>query len=142
MSPQAIETRQVNDAQVADDLAILNRSLQGEYFGIAAYEAAIGSGLLEDGVVQVAKQFQSDHEQHAGSLIEAIRESGGTPGARKTWEEMAAEFPPPSLSSQEDVLRYAAFRIPFGIFVAPSFRTNFKSRMRKAGIKAGTTEAC
>ena len=96
------------DTQVAEDINILNRSLYGEYFGIAAYQVAIESGLLEDGVRQVARQFQRDHEQHADSLIEKIQECGGVPDGRKTWEEMAAEFPPPALENQEDILRYAA----------------------------------
>ena len=43
------------------DIEILNGSLGGEYFGIAAYDAAIGTGLLEDGVRDVAKSFQADH---------------------------------------------------------------------------------
>ena len=47
------------------DIEILNRSLGGEYFGIAAYQAAMGTGLLEDGVRAVAENFQGDHRQHA-----------------------------------------------------------------------------
>ena len=47
------------------DIEILNSSLGGEYFGFAAYQAAIGTGLLEDGVRAVAEKFQGDHKQHA-----------------------------------------------------------------------------
>ena len=36
------------------DIEILNESLGGEYFGIAAYEAAMGTDLLEEGVRFVA----------------------------------------------------------------------------------------
>ena len=109
MSSITNEAQATIDAKLADDLEVLNRSLSGEYFGIAAYGVAIDSGLLEDGVRQIARQFQSDHEQHANRLIEKIKESGGIPNARKTWEEMAEEFPPPPLKNQEDVLRYAAY---------------------------------
>lgn len=96
------------NVDLSADVAILNRSLAGEYFGVSAYEAAIGSGLLDSGVVDVARQFQTDHQQHAVALIELISELGGTPEAKKTWAEMGAEFPPPPLNTQEDVLRYAA----------------------------------
>lgn len=90
------------------DIEILNESLGGEYFGIAAYQAAIGSGLLEDGVRAVAEKFQGDHRQHADSIREAIVGLGGEAVETKTWEQYAAEFPPPPLKTQEDVLRYAA----------------------------------
>ncbi len=92
----------------AQDIEILNASLDGEYFGIAAYQAAIESGLLEPGVVEVAAKFQGDHKQHAARIQEAIRELGGDPVTTKTWAEYAAAFPPPPLTSQADVLRYAA----------------------------------
>jgi hypothetical protein len=90
------------------DIKILNRSLGGEYFGIAAYDAAMGTGLLEDGVREVAQKFQGDHKQHAQRIREAITGLGGRPIESKTWEEYAAEFPPPKLKTQVDVLRYAA----------------------------------
>jgi ferritin-like protein len=90
------------------DIDILNGSLGGEYFGIAAYEAAMGTGLLEEGVREVAEKFQEDHRQHAQRIREAILGLGGDPIEAKTWEAYASEFPPPPLKSQEDVLRYAA----------------------------------
>ena len=67
-------------SQITDslhDIEILNASLGGEYFGIAAYQAAIGTGLLEDGVVAVAEKFQADHQQHALRIQEAITRLGG-----------------------------------------------------------------
>ena len=90
------------------DVEILNGSLGGEYFGIAAYDAAMGTGLLEDGVREVAKQFQGDHRQHAERIQEAIIDLGGDPVKAKTWEQYASAYPPPPLNSQADVLRYAA----------------------------------
>ena len=109
MSSVAPKTQEPVDSKVAEDIDILQRSLAGEHFGIAAYEAAIGSGLLDDGVRDVARQFQRDHEQHAERLRECIQGAGAVPEPSKTWEEMAAEFPPPALNNQEDVLRYAAY---------------------------------
>lgn len=90
------------------DIEILNGSLGGEYFGIAAYDAALGTGLLEDEVREVAKSFQGDHKQHAQRIAEAIIELGGDPVKAKSWETYASEFPPPPLTSQADILRYAA----------------------------------
>ncbi len=89
------------------DAELLNQSLGGEYFGIAAYEAALGTGLLEEGVSAVAAKFQDDHRQHAERIRQAITGLGGDPIEAKTWEAYASEFPPPSLETQADVLRYA-----------------------------------
>jgi hypothetical protein len=91
-----------------NDVDVLNQALGGEYFGIAAYEAALGTGLLEEGVRDVAVEFQGDHRAHAERLCEAIVARGGTPIEAKGWQAYAAEFPPPPLENQADVLRYAA----------------------------------
>jgi hypothetical protein len=90
------------------DVDVLNEGLQGEYFGITAYDAALGSGLLSDKVAGVARQFQTDHRAHAQAIREAIEQLGGRASAMKTWKEYAAMYPPPKLSSEADVLRYAA----------------------------------
>jgi hypothetical protein len=97
-----------NATEAKNDIEILNRSLEGEYFGIAAYDAAMGTGLLDDGVRVVAEKFQGDHKLHAQRIQETIVSLGGTPVETKTWEQMASEFPPPPLKSQADVLHYAA----------------------------------
>ena len=90
------------------DIDLLNASLGGEYFGIAAYDAAMGSGLLEDGVRAVAQKFQNDHKEHAQRFQTAITKLGGEPVRTKTWDQYASEYPPPPLESQADILRYAA----------------------------------
>lgn len=90
------------------DVDLLNASLGGEYFGIAAYQAAMGTGLLDDGVRAVAQKFQDDHKEHAERFQAAIISLGGDPVRTKTWEQYASEFPPPPLESQADILRYAA----------------------------------
>src|SRR5262249_62034857 len=59
------------------DIDVLNQGLQGEYFGIAAYDAALGSGLISDKVAMVARQFQADHRAHAQAIREAIERLGG-----------------------------------------------------------------
>ena len=90
------------------DVDVLNQGLQGEYFGIAAYDAAMGTGLLSDRVTLVARQFQADHRAHAKAISEAIERLGGRADAPKTWAQYAAMYPPPKLASEADVLRYAA----------------------------------
>ena len=95
-------------AETNNDIEILNASLGGEYFGIAAYQAAMGTGLLEDGVRDVAEKSQGDQKQHAQRIQEAIIGLGGEPVETKSWEQYTSEFPPPPLTSQADILRYAA----------------------------------
>ena len=87
------------------DIDLLNESVAAEYFGVAAYEAAIGSGLLDDGVADVARAFQRDHEIHAEAFADEVRARGGEPVQAKPLAEYAADFPP--LESQADVLNYA-----------------------------------
>lgn len=87
------------------DIDLLNASLAGEYFGVAAYDAAIGSGLLDEGTVGVATAFQADHQAHAERIAELIVERGGVCVTPLAAEEYAAEFPP--LTSAADVIAYA-----------------------------------
>src|SRR5262245_5602804 len=88
------------------DLEFLNQGLNGEYFGIAASDAALGTGLLSSQVVTVAKGFQADHRAHAEATKGAIKHIGAAVAAPKTWEEYAALYPPPRLATEVDVLRY------------------------------------
>ncbi len=94
-----------HDSDIQNDLDLLNRSLSGEFFGIAAYQAALDSGLLEDGVADVAKKFQSDHNGHAELIRGLIEGMGGTPVQPLSAADYAKDYPP--LNSQEDILRYA-----------------------------------
>jgi hypothetical protein len=87
------------------DVDILNEGLAGEHFGIAAYAAALGSGLLEEPVAAVARSFQADHEQHRDLLIEQIERRGGTPVAALEAAEYAQKYPP--LRTVADILAYA-----------------------------------
>ena len=90
------------------DLNLLNEGLQGEYFAITAYDAALGTGLLSAKVTTVAKGFQGDHRAHAQAISEAIERLRGRASAPKTWKAYAAMYPPPKLASETDVLQYAA----------------------------------
>jgi hypothetical protein len=87
------------------DVDVLNEGLAGEFFGVAAYEAAIGSGLLDDGTLEVARAFQADHQAHADKIVELIVERGGTPVQPLAAEVYAEEYPP--LTDAGDVIAYA-----------------------------------
>jgi hypothetical protein len=87
------------------DVDVMNEGLAGEHFGIAAYAAALGSGLLDEAVAAVARSFQADHEHHRDVLVEEIERRGGTPVAALAAAEYAEKYPP--LTSVGDVLAYA-----------------------------------
>ena len=106
--PSASNAHEESTMNETQDVDVLNQGLQGEYFGIAAYDAALGTKLLSDKVAVVARGFQADHRAHAQAIREAIERLGGRADAAKTWAEYAAQYPPPKLASEADVLRYAA----------------------------------
>jgi hypothetical protein len=87
------------------DLELLNDGLAGEHFGIAAYEAALGTGLLDDGTATVARAFQADHEQHRALITKEILARGGTPVVSLDAGDYAKEYPP--LATAADIVAYA-----------------------------------
>jgi hypothetical protein len=92
-------------ANAMSDIDVMNQGLAGEHFGIAAYGAALGSGLLDEQVAGVARAFQSDHEHHRDLLAEQITKRGGTPVTALDAADYAKQYPP--LNTVEDVLAYA-----------------------------------
>ena len=87
------------------DLDLLNQSLAGEHFGIAAYDAALGSGLLNEPTAKVARAFQSDHKRHRDLLTEQIVARDGTPVARRGADDYAKSYPP--LTTADEIVAYA-----------------------------------
>jgi hypothetical protein len=87
------------------DVDLLNESLAGEHLGIAAYEAALGSGLLDEATAKTARAFQSDHVRHAALWTEQIVARGGTPHAALAPEEYAKSYPP--LNTVADIVAFA-----------------------------------
>lgn len=88
------------------DIDILNKGLEAERFAIAAYEIAAGTGLLSEGVIEVAKTFQSHHGQHAHKLHETIISLGGEPVKALPQEEYAKKMPP-GLIEERAIIHYA-----------------------------------
>lgn len=88
------------------DIEILNTALGAEQFAIAAYELAAGTGLLSEGVLQVAKTFQSHHGQHAHKIQETITSLGGEAVKPQSQEEYAKKLPP-GLAEERAIIHYA-----------------------------------
>lgn len=88
------------------EIEILNKGLEAERFAVAAYELAAGTGLLSDGVIEVAKTFQSHHGQHAHKLHETIISLGGDPVRPLSQEEYAKKLPP-GLVDEKTIIHYA-----------------------------------
>lgn len=88
------------------DIEILNQALGAERFAIAAYEIAAGTGLLSEGVIQVAKTFQGHHGQHAHKIHETIVSLGGEPVKPLSQDEYAKQLPP-GLVEEKSIIHYA-----------------------------------
>jgi hypothetical protein len=90
---------------VMSDIDLLNESLGVEHLGIAAYEAALGSGLLDEATANVARAFQSDHARHAAVYAEQVVVRNGTPRVALGPEQYAKSYPP--LKSAADIVAFA-----------------------------------
>lgn len=88
------------------DIEILNKALSAEQFAVAAYELAATTGLLSEGVIQVAKTFMSHHGQHAHKIHETIKSLGGNAVKPLPQDEYAKRLPP-SLIDEKSVIHYA-----------------------------------
>lgn len=88
------------------DIEILNKALSAEQFAVAAYELAANTGLLSEGVIQVAKTFMSHHGQHAHKIHETIKSLGGEAVKPLQQDEYAKRLPS-SLIDEKSVIHYA-----------------------------------
>lgn len=88
------------------DIEILNKALGAEQFAIAAYGLAADFGVLSDGVIEVAKTFQSHHGQHARKIQDTIVSLGGEP-VRALAREAYSQKLPPGLIEEKSIIHYA-----------------------------------
>lgn len=88
------------------DIEILNMALGAEQFAIAAYTLAAGTGLLSEGVIQVARTFMSHHGQHAHKIQETIKSLSGEAVKPLSQEEYAKKLPP-TLVDEKSIIHYA-----------------------------------
>lgn len=93
--------------EVSQDVQILNAAIALEHEGIAAYQIAATSGLLDPAVVDIGVTFQGHHKGHRDALVNAVKTLGGTPVEEHSLEEYAKSLNAASLKNQEDVLRLA-----------------------------------
>jgi rubrerythrin len=96
----AAQAGQATDA----DVQILNTALAAELEAIAAYQLGAESRLLQKPVLDLALTFQGHHKEHADLLAKTVSSLGGKPAVAKA----RYNFPAEQLSSQADVLKFAA----------------------------------
>jgi hypothetical protein len=87
------------------DVEILNSILVVEHLGIAAYDAALGSGLLDGAIAAAGRAFQTDHKQHAEIVSEQILVRDGMPLMPRDASDYAKSFP--SLTTAAEIVAYA-----------------------------------
>ncbi len=87
------------------DLDLLNQNLAGELFAIAAYDAGLGSGLLDEPTAKVARAFQSDHATHRELLTEQVVARDGIAVSPLSADDYAKSYPP--LTTAAEIVAYA-----------------------------------
>ena len=87
------------------DVDLLNQTLATEHIGIAAYDAALGTGLLDGPTADAARAFRSDHMKHRDLLIEQIMARGGTAVSPRSADDYAKAYPP--LTTANAIVAYA-----------------------------------
>ncbi|MEP2989791.1 MAG: ferritin-like domain-containing protein [Parasphingorhabdus sp.] len=91
----------------SQDVGILNAAIALEHEGIAAYQIAATSGLLQPAVVEIGVTFQGHHKGHRDALVKAVEQLGGNAAEEKSQDHYVEALGIASLKNQEDVLRLA-----------------------------------
>ena len=82
------------------DLGIANYALTLEYLETQFYNDAAASGMLKGKILETAKLFGGEEQEHVDALIALIKKAGGKPA-----DKPKAKFP---LDSQKSILDLAA----------------------------------
>ena len=82
------------------DLGIANYALTLEYLETQFYNDAAESGMLKGKILELAKGFGAEEQEHVDALIALIKKAGGQPA-----DKPKAKFP---LDSQKAILELAA----------------------------------
>ncbi len=82
------------------DLGIANYALTLEYLETQLYNDAAESGMLKGKILELAKGFGAEEQEHVDALIALIKKAGGTPA-----KAPMATFP---LDSEKAILELAA----------------------------------
>ncbi len=89
------------------DAALINTAISLEHEGIAAYQIAAESGLLEPAVLEVGVLFQSHHKAHRDELARIVTTLGGTPVEADSQAAYAEQIEAGNLKNQADILQLA-----------------------------------
>ena len=82
------------------DLGIANYALTLEYLEAQFYSDAAESGMLKGKILELAKSFGANEQEHVDALIAMVKKAGGKPAAKPM-----AKFP---LESETAILKLAA----------------------------------
>lgn len=91
---------------ITNDIAIINTAIQLEQKAINTYVGAEKEKILTNkALLDVAKQFATDHLAHRDALIKAVKDFNGTPAPIKGLGTFP--IPQPALKKEVEVIRYA-----------------------------------
>ncbi len=99
-TPMAASGKTGTEQFGAGDLGIANYALTLEYLETQFYNDAAASGMLKGKVLELAKGFGAEEQEHIDALIALIKKSGGKPA-----DKPKATFP---LDSEKEILALAA----------------------------------
>ena len=99
-TPMAASGKTGTEQFGAGDLGIANYALTLEYLETQFYNDAAASGMLKGKVLELAKGFGAEEQEHIDALIALIKKSGGKPA-----DKPKATFP---LDSEKAILELAA----------------------------------
>lgn len=91
----------------ANDVGLLNAAIGLEHEGIAAYDIALGSGLIPADTLDLVRSFQGHHKQHRDELAAAVRRMGGTPVDAMTMDHYVDALNAKAIKSLTDIQRLA-----------------------------------
>lgn len=89
------------------DAALINTAIALEHEGIAAYQIAAESGLLQPAVLEVGVLFQSHHKAHRDELAQVVKTLGGVPVEAESQAFYAERIEASKLKNQADILQLA-----------------------------------
>ena len=75
-------------ADASQDIQILNAAIALEHEGIAAYQIAATSGLLQPAVVEIGVTFQGHHKGHRDIWSMPLKRLAGSQRKKNPWLSM------------------------------------------------------
>jgi hypothetical protein len=92
----------------AQDVVLARTAASVELVAVAAYQAAIDSGVVTTAAIaDAAKLFQAHHREHAGALNAAVRDAGGAEVMEANAFIMSNVVAAADLSSERAIVQFA-----------------------------------